>query len=77
MNYEDVGLNVTYRSYEPNSSIKIIGYNIAIPSSVDLIGKGAFAENKITSITFPDTSITLGCGVFEFNPIMENGSYSL
>ena len=41
MDYETAGLNVTYRPYEPNSSIKITGYNIeggtdvVIPSQID------------------------------------------
>ena len=41
MDYETAGLNVTYRPYEPNSSISITGYNIAggtdvvIPSQID------------------------------------------
>ena len=148
MDYEETGLNVTYRPYTPTPSIKITGYNIAggtdvvIPSQIDgktvvaigdyafttrgviptltaynndykvsllsynsnnnyvvkplagdryrgigitsvvmpntitSIGESAFAYNKITSITFPDTPITLGCNVFYGNPIMEDSTYS-
>ena len=51
--------------------------NVTIPSSVTWIRRNAFASNQITSIAFPDTPITLDCRVFEDNPIMEDGSYSL
>ena len=58
MDYESAGLNVTYRPYEPNSSIKITGYNIeggtdvAIPSQIDgkavvAIGNMAFTTDGI------------------------------
>ena len=50
--------------------------SVIIPNSVTLIGEYAFDDNQITSITFPDTPITLGCGVFYGNPIMEDSSYS-
>ncbi len=58
MDYEETGLNVTYRPYEPNSSIKITGYNIAggtdvvIPSQIDgkivvAIADYAFTKNGV------------------------------
>ena len=50
--------------------------SVVIPNTVTSIGTGAFAYNHITSITFPDTPITLDCWVFENNPIMKDGSYS-
>ena len=56
--YEEAGLNVTYRPYEPNSSIKITGYNIeggtdvVIPSQIDgktvvAIGDYAFTKRGV------------------------------
>ena len=51
--------------------------SVVIPNTVTSIGEGAFAYNHITSITFPDTPITLGCDVFKGNPIMEDSNYSL
>ena len=50
--------------------------SVVMPNTITSIGESAFAYNKITSITFPDTPITLGCEVFYGNPIMEDGSYS-
>ena len=58
MDYETAGLNVTYRPYEPNSSIKITGYNIeggtdvVIPSQIDgktvvAIGDYAFTKRGV------------------------------
>ena len=58
MDYETAGLNVTYRPYEPNSSISITGYNIAggtdvvIPSQIDgktvvAIGDRAFTTRGV------------------------------
>ena len=47
-----------------------------MPNTITSIGESAFAYNKITSITFPDTPITLACHAFEGNPIMEDGTYS-
>ena len=58
MGYKEAGLNVTYRPYEPNSSIKITGYNIAggtdvvIPSQIDgktvvAIGDYAFTKRGV------------------------------
>ena len=59
-----------------------IGYglgitSVVIPNTVTSIGRHAFASNQITSITFPDTPITLDCWVFANNPIMRDSSYSL
>ena len=56
--YETAGLNITYKPYEPNSSIKITGYNIAggtdvvIPSQIDgkavvAIGDRAFTTRGV------------------------------
>ena len=56
MDYETAGLNVTYRPYEPNSSIKITGYNIeggtdvVIPSQID--GKTVVAIADYAFTTF-------------------------
>ena len=50
--------------------------SVIIPNTVTSIGNGAFVNNEIISITFPDTPITLGCSVFEGNPIMEDSTYS-
>ena len=58
MDYDTAGLNVTYRPYEPNSSISITGYNIAggtdvvIPSQIDgktvvAIADYAFTKNGV------------------------------
>ena len=58
MGYKEAGLNVTYRPYEPNSSIKITGYNIeggtdvVIPSQIDgktvvAIGDKAFTKSGV------------------------------
>ena len=58
MDYDTAGLNVTYRPYEPNSSISITGYNIeggtdvVIPSQIDgktvvAIGDKAFTTNGV------------------------------
>ncbi len=51
--------------------------SVVIPNTVTSIGEGAFAYNHITSITFPDTPITLGCMVFNDNPIINDSNYSL
>ena len=50
--------------------------SVIIPNTVTSIGDEAFVNNQIISITFPDTPITLGCYVFDLNPIMEDGNYS-
>ena len=50
--------------------------SVIIPNTITSIGYEAFRNNQIISITFPDTPITLGCGVFEGNPIVEDSSYS-
>ena len=50
--------------------------SVIIPNTVTSIGLQAFMNNEIISITFPDTPVTLGCGVFSGNPIMEDGNYS-
>ena len=50
--------------------------SVVIPNTVTSIGYEAFRNNQIIFITFPDTPITLDCGVFEGNPIMEDGTYS-
>ena len=64
---------------KPLSEPGVIGLGITsviIPNTVTSIGESAFRNNQIISITFPDTPITLDCGVFEGNPIMEDGTYS-
>mgnify|MGYP000678740114 CR=1 FL=1 len=54
IDYEEAGLDVTYRPYEPNSSIKITGYNIeggtdvVIPSQIDGKTVVAIAERAFT-----------------------------
>ena len=50
--------------------------SVIIPNTITSIGARAFINNEIISITFPDTPVTLGCGVFSGNPIMEDGNYS-
>ncbi len=50
--------------------------SVVIPNTVTSIGTGAFAYNHITSITFPDTPITVYCNAFVGNPIMEDSNYS-
>ena len=50
--------------------------SVIIPNTITSIGARAFINNEIISITFPDTPITLGCYVFDLNPIMEDGNYS-
>ena len=64
---------------KPLSSPGVEGLGITsviIPNTVTSIGHGAFINNQIISITFPDTPITLGCQVFSGNPIMEDDNYS-
>ena len=62
---------------KPLASIAGLGItSVIIPNTVTSIGDYAFINNEIISITFPDTPITLGCGVFSGNPIMEDGNYS-
>ena len=50
--------------------------SVIIPNTITSIGFQAFMNNEIISITFSDTPVTLGCGVFSGNPIMEDGNYS-
>ena len=62
---------------KPLSALSGLGItSVIIPNTVTSIGRDAFVNNQIISITFPDTPITLGCGVFDGNPIMEDGNYS-
>ena len=60
--------------YDLNTSLGIT--SVVIPKTVTNIENEAFRKNKITSIKFPDTPITLGCRVFDDNPITEDSSYS-
>ena len=62
---------------KPLASLAGLGItSVIIPNTITSIGFQAFMNNEIISITFPDTPVTLGCGVFSGNPIMEDGNYS-
>ena len=82
--YETAGLNITYKPYEPNSSIKITGYNIeggtdvVIPSqiygkTVVAIGDNAFYDRGyglgITSVVIPNTVTSIGRHAFSGNKL--------
>ena len=82
--YEEAGLNVTYKPYAP--SIKITGYNIeggtdvVIPSQIDgktvvAIGDNAFYDSDtgtglgITSVVIPNTVTSIGKYAFASNKL--------
>ena len=82
--YETAGLNITYKPYEPNSSIKITGYNIeggtdvVIPTqiygkTVVAIGDNAFYDRGyglgITSVVIPNSVTSIGTNAFRGNQL--------